>query len=86
MAVLVLFFSLIYLRDTSSGKFRVLVIPSPGSVVMDTEYEGEATVSMNSSLSSYKLIIGSAMLDSRLKGGGYEPNRRHCIISLSKTH
>ena len=44
MAVLVLFFSLIYLRDTSSGKFRILVIPSPGSVVMDTEYEGEATV------------------------------------------
>ena len=52
MAVLVLFFSLIYLRDTSSGKFGVLVIPSPGSVVMDTEYEREATVSMDSSLSS----------------------------------
>ena len=47
MAVLVLFFSLIYLRDTSSGKFWVLVIPSPESVVMDTDYEGEATVSTN---------------------------------------
>ena len=57
MAVMVLFFSLIYFRDTSSGKFRVLVIPSPGSIVMDTEYEAEATVSMNCSLSSYKLMI-----------------------------
>ena len=54
MAILVLNFSLIYLRDTLSGKFRVLVIPSPGSVVMDTEYEGEARVSMDCSLSSYK--------------------------------
>ena len=57
MAVLVLFFSLIYLRDTSSGKFWVLVLPSPESVVMDIEYEGQATVSMNCSLSSYKLIM-----------------------------
>ena len=57
MAVLVLYFSLIYLRGASSGKFRVLVIPSPGSVVMDTEYKGEATVSMDSSLSSYKLTM-----------------------------
>ena len=57
MAVLVLFFSLIYLRDTSSGKFQVLVTSSPGSVIMDTEYEGEATASMNCSLSSYKLIV-----------------------------
>ena len=56
MAVLVLLFSLIVLRDTSSifvvFLFRVLVIPSPGSVVMDTEYKGEATVSRNCSLSS----------------------------------
>ena len=28
-------------------KFRVLVIPSTGSVVMDTEYEREATVFTN---------------------------------------
>ena len=51
-AILVLLFSLIFLRDTSTGFFvclifRVLVIPIPGSVVMDTEYEGEAAVSMN---------------------------------------
>ena len=57
MAVLVLYFSLIYLRDASSGKFQVLVIPSPGRVVMDTEYNREATVSMNCSLSSHKLIM-----------------------------
>ena len=57
MVVLVLYFLLIYLRDASSGKFRALVIPSPGSVVMDTEYKGEAAVSMNCSLSSYKLIM-----------------------------
>ena len=52
MAILVLNFSLIYLRDTLSGKFQVLVIPSPVSVVMDTEYEGAATESINCSLSS----------------------------------
>ena len=33
-------------------KFQALVIPIPGSVVMDTEYEGEATVSTNCLLSS----------------------------------
>ena len=54
MAVL---FSLIVLRDTCLGffvveKFQVLVIPSPVSVAMDTEYEREATVSTNCSLSS----------------------------------
>ena len=57
MAVLVLFFSLIVLRDTLSVfllllKFQVLVIPSPGSFVMNTEYEGEATMSTNCLLSS----------------------------------
>ena len=57
MAVLVLYFSLTYLREASSWKFWVLVIPSPGSDVMDTEYKGEATVSMNCSLSSYKLTM-----------------------------
>ena len=24
------------------------------------------------------------MLDSRLKGRGFEPHRRHCVVSLSK--
>ena len=26
------------------------------------------------------------MLDSKPKGRGFEPHRRHCIVSLSKTH
>ena len=57
MAVLVLYSSLIYLRDALSGKLRVLVIPFPVSVVMDIEYKGEAIVSMDCSLSSYKLTM-----------------------------
>ena len=43
MALLVLLFLLIILRDTSSGvffKFQVSVLPSTVSVVMDTEYKG----------------------------------------------
>ena len=26
------------------------------------------------------------VLDSRQRGGAFEPHRRHCVVSLSKTH
>ena len=26
------------------------------------------------------------VLDSRLRGSGFEPRQRHCVVSLSKTH
>ena len=28
--------------------------------------------------------LGGRVLDSRLKGRGFEPHRRHCVVSLSK--
>ena len=30
--------------------------------------------------------LSGRVLDSRSKGRGFEPHRRHCIVSLSKTH
>ena len=30
--------------------------------------------------------LGGRVLDSRPRGRGFEPNRRHCVVSLSKTH
>ena len=30
-------------------------------------------------------LIGR-VLDSRPRGHGFEPHRRHCVVSLSKTH
>ena len=30
--------------------------------------------------------LSGRVLDWRLKGRGFEPHRRHCIVSLSKTH
>ena len=30
--------------------------------------------------------LSGRVLDSRPKGGGLEPHRRHCVVSLSKTH
>ena len=46
----------------------------------------------NDSHTHYKLVIGGAhllscrALESRLKGRGLEPHRRHCVVSLSMTH
>ena len=39
----------------------------------------------------YKAIKGAqwlngSLLDSGPRGRGFEPQRRHCIVSLSKTH
>ena len=30
--------------------------------------------------------LSGRVFDSRPKGHGFEPNRRHCVVSLSKTH
>ena len=30
--------------------------------------------------------LSGRVLDSRPRGRGFEPNRRHCVVSLSKTH
>ena len=30
--------------------------------------------------------LSGGVLDSRLRGCGFEPHRRHCVMSLSKTH
>ena len=30
--------------------------------------------------------LSGRVLDSRPKGQGLEPHRRHCVVSLSKTH
>ena len=30
--------------------------------------------------------ISKKVLDSRLRGSGFEPHWRHCVVSLSKTH
>ena len=30
--------------------------------------------------------LSGRMLDSRPRDRGFEPNRRHCVMSLSKTH
>ena len=30
--------------------------------------------------------LSGRVLDSRRKGRGFEPNRLHCVVSLSKTH
>ena len=30
--------------------------------------------------------LSGIVLDSRLRGGGLEPHRHHCVMSLSKTH
>ena len=30
--------------------------------------------------------LSGRVLDSRPKGRGFEPHRRHCVVSLSKTH
>ena len=32
------------------------------------------------------LSLSGRVLDSRLRGCGFEPHQRHCIVSLSKTH
>ena len=31
------------------------------------------------------LWLSGKVLDSRLRGSGFEPNQRHCIVSLGKT-
>ena len=30
--------------------------------------------------------LSGRVLDMRPKGHGFEPHRRHCVVSLSKTH
>ena len=30
--------------------------------------------------------LSGRVLDSRLRGRGFEPHWRHCVVSLSKTH
>ena len=30
--------------------------------------------------------LSDRVLDSRQRGSGFKPHRRHCIVSLSKTH
>ena len=30
--------------------------------------------------------LSGRVLDSRPRGPGFEPHRRHCVVSLSKTH
>ena len=30
--------------------------------------------------------LSGRVLDSRLRGHGFEPQRRHCVVSLSKTY
>ena len=30
--------------------------------------------------------LSGRVLDSRLRGCGFESNQRHCVVSLSKTH
>ena len=30
--------------------------------------------------------LSGRVLDSRLRNRGFEPHRRHCVVSLSKTH
>ena len=30
--------------------------------------------------------LSGRVLDSRPRGHGFEPHRRHCVVSLSKTH
>ena len=30
--------------------------------------------------------LSGRVLDSRPRGRGFEPHRRHCVVSLSKTH
>ena len=32
------------------------------------------------------LWLSGRVLDSRLRGRGFEPHWRHCVVSLSKTH
>ena len=31
-------------------------------------------------------LLSCRLIDSRPRGRGFEPNRRHCVVSLSKTH
>ena len=30
--------------------------------------------------------LSGRVLDLKLRGNGFEPHRRHCVVSLSKTH
>ena len=31
-------------------------------------------------------LLSGRVLDSRPRGGGFEPHRHHCVVSMSKTH
>ena len=31
-------------------------------------------------------LLSGRVLDSRARGRGFEPHRRHCVVSLGKTH
>ena len=47
--------------------------------------------SLEQDAAEHKLITGAQwlsgrVLDSRSMGRGFEPHRRHCVVSLSKTH
>ena len=33
-----------------------------------------------------RILLSGRVLDSRPKGHGFEPHRRHCVVCLSKTH
>ena len=42
-------------------------------------------LSLNAGLKYYRMLSGR-VFDSRPKDRGFEPHRRHCAVSLSKTH
>ena len=43
-------------------------------------------VSMTRKCHNHRPQMSGRVLDLRLRGCGFEPQRRHCIVSLSKTH
>ena len=48
-------------------------------------FKSACGVSQRSNLMGARWLSGR-MLDSRRKDRGFEPHRRHCVVSLSKTH
>ena len=55
-------------------------LPQDGVGIMDGVDEG------NNRLRWGAQWLSGRVLDSRQKGRRFEPHRRHCVVSLSKTH
>ena len=53
---------------------------------MHNETEGKELAKPHYVSGSAVQWLSGRVVDSRPKGWGFEPQRRHCVVSLSKTH